>query len=163
MTLTIGQFSVLFSGVPAAAASQGPASFSSQAKPPANFSWAVGPSGGPSATSGVVQLRVSPTTLQCYYLSISGSGESRKLSVVVLGGAGQSYDTQCAPPSYAAIPNVATVPYCAVAPGSRSPLVSTIVQTFSYKGSDSSSGAGTASVATLAGAAVAAVLAAVLA
>ena len=65
VTVTIGQFNVLFSGVPAGATTQGPAAFAYAAKPASNFTWAVGPSGGPSATSGVVQLRVSPTTLQC--------------------------------------------------------------------------------------------------
>jgi hypothetical protein len=56
------------------------------------------------------------------------------------------------------------VPYCATADGSRSPLVSTVLQTFSYKGDvegGSSSGAGAA--AGLGAAAVLAALAAAFA
>ena len=68
---------------------------------------------------------------------------------------------QCNPASYAAIPNVSTVPYCQVAPGSRSPLVSTVLQTFDYKGEAGSSGAASTGLAAAAAAigAAAAVLA----
>jgi hypothetical protein len=94
-----------------------------------------------------VQLRVSPTTLQCYFMQVTGTGNSRKLSVAVLGGAGQSYDTQCNPASYAAIPNVGSVPYCQTPSGSRSPLVSTVLHSFEFKGDASASGAGAAGLA----------------
>jgi hypothetical protein len=96
-------------------------------------------------------------------MQVTGSGSSRKLSVAVLGGAGQGYDQQCSSASYAAIPNLSAVPYCQAASGSRSPLVSTVLQTYDFKGDASASSAGAAGLASLAvlGAAAAALAAAV--
>jgi len=89
VTATISQFAVLFGGVPAGSTTQA-STFTYPAKPASNFSWAAGPTGGANASAGVVQLRVSPTTLVCVWMQISGSGSGRTLAVVVLGGAGQN-------------------------------------------------------------------------
>jgi len=134
--------------------------------PTSNFTWSAGPSGGPSATAGVVKLRVSATELRCYYFSVSGADDKRKLTVVTLGGANANFATQCDPASYAAIPDVATKPFCASPPGSRAPLSSTVLQEYNYKGkfdsSSSSSGAEGAALALAAAAAAIAALAAAL-
>jgi len=138
-SLNIGQFPVSFSGLSASSASSGPSSYSLGAVPAKNFTWAAGPSGGPNSNAGVVKLRVSPTTLQCYWAQVSGSGSSRKLTFVTLGGANQNFATQCDPASYTAIPDVTTKPFCSSPPNSRAPLVSTTLSTFDFKGDYSGS------------------------
>jgi len=104
-----------------------------------NFTW--------SAYDGTIaKLRTNPTTLECYYMVVSGTGKDRKLTVLTLGGASYGWTDQCAAASYSALPNVKTAPVCVVAPGSRSPLKSTVIGTYSYAGSavKGSGAAGTA-------------------
>ncbi len=133
-SITIGPFPVSFSGLAASSATSGPASYSLGAVPAKNFTWAAGPTGGANGNAGIVKLRVSPTTLQCYWAQVTGSGSSRKLVFVTLGGANQNFNTQCDPASYTAIPDVTSKPFCSSPPNSRAPLVSTTLSLFDFKG-----------------------------
>jgi hypothetical protein len=146
-SLDIGEFDVRFGAVPATASRAGASSFSFPAVPAKNFTW--------SATNGnVVSLRTSPTTLECYWMRVKGTGSKRQLVFVSLGGAAYDWQAQCDPAQYVALPNVETQPVCISPAGSRAPYKSTILGLVDYKGSsDTVQGSGAAASAAV-GAAV---------
>lgn len=67
-------------------------------------------------------------------MRVSGSGDKKTLTVVTLGGAGFTWQDQCSPAAYAAIPDVEKAPFCQSLPGSRAPYKSTILGVYDYKG-----------------------------
>jgi hypothetical protein len=60
-----------------------------------------------------VNATAPPGTLgqiECKYAVVTGTGDSRQLKIVTLGG--YTWDQQCALATYRAIPNVASQPFC---------------------------------------------------
>lgn len=89
---------------------------------------------------------------------MTGSGTSRKLTVVTLGGAAYGWEQQCDPASYRNIPNFDTKAVCQSLPDSKAAYNTTIVgvyTTSSTQGSGAETTAAITATAALAAAAAA--------
>lgn len=90
--------------------------------------------------------------MRSYYMKSSGSGKNKKLTVITLGGAAYGWQDQCAVAMYKAAGE--DKPKCEVKAGTRSPLKSTVVGKYTYKGAGSLEGSGAGSTVLAAAAAV---------
>jgi len=104
---------------------------STLASPSASSSASPSASGSPTP-GGILMLEDESGNVLCMYARVAGTGNSRVLYVVTLGGAGYTWQDQCTLSSYTSIPNLETVPMCQ--PVSSSDATSntvSIVQTYS--------------------------------
>lgn len=53
-----------------------------------------------NATSGIATLRFSPTDVECHFMRVVGSGDSRTLTILTIGGAAFTWESQCDPLQY---------------------------------------------------------------
>ena len=83
-----------------------------------------------------MQLRNAADQIECHYAKISGSGNSRVLTLITLGGQAvvDNWELQCDPDNYESLPNYMTQPYCSSFPGTRIAVNSTVITRVNYQG-----------------------------
>lgn len=129
-TLNVSATSMLFGPLEAATQAVGVASFSVPPSAAQNYGFA---SYDPSTNILGIRTGGANGTIQCHWAKISGSGSSKTMTVITLGGQAFTNDwtLQCQPSSYSQFSNVESQPACSqVSSTNRAPVNSTILRKY---------------------------------
>lgn len=129
-SLNVSTTNMLFGALDAATQQVGVASFTVPPTAAQNYGFA---SYDPNTNILSIRNGGPNGTIQCHWAKISGSGSSKKMTIVTLGGQAFTNDwtLQCQPSSYAQFSNVETQPACIqVSSTNRAPVNSTILRQY---------------------------------